>query len=332
MKPIIGITMGDATGIGPEIIVKALSSRALYRTCRPLVFGDSDVLMRASELAGQQEVRIHRIAAVSEARYKFQSLDVLEVDGPELSDLKMGVINAEAGRSAVRYVALAVQLALNGSIHAIATAPINKEAVNLAGCAYAGHTEMLAHLTDTLDYAMMLVSSSLRVVHVTTHLALREACSKVSKGNVLKTIALTHRSFGAMGMPSPRIGVAALNPHAGEGGLFGNEERDEIAPAVAEAQASGINAVGPLPPDTVFLKGRNGEFDVVVAMYHDQGHIPIKLLGFEEGVNVTLGLPFIRTSVDHGTAFDIAGRGIANPRSMIEAVKLAALLISKTME
>jgi 4-hydroxythreonine-4-phosphate dehydrogenase len=324
--------MGDATGIGPEIIVKALSSRELYRECRPLVLGDSDVLMRASEIAGQPEVCIRRIAAAPDARFRFRSLDVLELDGPTLTDLRMGVVNAEAGRAAARYVELAVQLALDGSIHAIATAPINKEAMNLAGYAYAGHTEMLAHLTDTHDYAMMLVSHSLRVVHVTTHLALREACTKVSKENVLKTLVLTHRSLCAMGMRHPRIAVAALNPHAGEGGLFGNEERDDIAPAVAEAQASGVNAVGPLPSDTVFLRGRNGEFDIVVAMYHDQGHIPIKLLGFEEGVNVTLGLPLTRTSVDHGTAFDIAGKGIANPRSMIEAIKLAALLTTRPSE
>ena len=326
MKPIIGITMGDATGIGPEIIVKALSSPALYKACRPLVLGDSDVLIRASALAGQPEVRIHSIAAVSDARFKFKSLDVLTLDSPTLTDLKMGVINPEAGRIAVQYVELAVQLALNRSIHAIVTAPINKEAVNLAGYAYAGHTEMLAHLTNTRDYAMMLVFRSLRVIHVTTHLALSEACTKVTKENVLRTLILTHRSLREMGMHRPRIAVAALNPHAGENGLFGNEERDEIAPAVAEAQVSGVNVVGPLPSDIVFLRGRNGEFDAVVAMYHDQGHIPIKLLGFEEGVNVTLGLPFIRTSVDHGTAFDIAGKGIANPRSIVEAIKLAAFL------
>lgn len=332
MKPIVGITMGDATGIGPEIIVKALSSKELYRVCRPLVLGDSDVLVRASELPGQPEVHVRPITSAPDARYEYRSLDVLEVDGPPIPDLPMGVVDAEAGRAAVRYVELAVQLALNGTIHAIATAPINKEAMNLAGYAYAGHTEMLAHLTDTRDYAMMLISSTLRVVHVTTHLPLRDACSKVSKETVLKTLVLTHRSLRAMGMHRPRIGVAALNPHAGEGGLFGNEERDEIVPAVTEARAHRINAVGPLPPDTVFLRGRNGEFDAVVAMYHDQGHIPIKLLGFEEGVNVTLGLPLVRTSVDHGTAFDIAGRGIANPRSMIEAVKLAALLASKATD
>ena len=213
---------------------------------------------------------------------------------------------------------------MSGDIDAIATAPLNKEAINLAGFNYNGHTELLAEATGTEDYAMMLVAGRLRVVHVTTHVALGKVSELIRKKRVMTTIKLTDQSLRSLGIKNPNIAVAGLNPHAGEGGLFGSEEKQEIRPAVEECRSLGISVDGPFPSDTIFLRGSRGDFDAVVAMYHDQGHIPVKTLGFEEGVNVTIGLPIIRTSVDHGTAFDIAWKGKANPRSMIEAIRLAS--------
>jgi len=334
MKPIIGITMGDASGIGPEIIAKALSLKEVYDVCHPLVIGDANVMTKALEIARVQ-LKINSIKDLREAKFECGVIDVLDLGNIKIEKLKMGQVNAMAGKAAVEYVEKAVELAVNGKIHAIATAPINKEAMNQAGFGYAGHTELLAHLTGTKDYAMMLIAGPLRVTHVTTHMALREACNLIKKERVLKVIRLTHQALQSLGIKEPRIAVAGLNPHRGEGGLFGTEEIDEIVPAVELARKMGIIADGPISADTVFVRARGGAFDAVVAMYHDQGHIPVKLAGLEwdernkkwtavGGVNITIGLPIIRTSVDHGTAFGKAGKGTANPQSMVEAIKAAA--------
>jgi 4-hydroxythreonine-4-phosphate dehydrogenase len=321
-RPIIGITMGDAAGIGPEVIVKALIVKEIYNICRPLVIGDAKAIARAVKVT-QASVKLRVVEDVNEAMFEFGVLDVLDLKNLDLPSIEVGTVNRDSGRAAVEFVEKAVKLALNQEIHAIATAPLNKEAINLAGYQYQGHTEILAHLTKTRNYAMMLVAGSLRVIHVTTHVSLREACDLIDKKRVLNTIVLAHETLTVMGIKNPRIAVSGLNPHAGESGLFGGEEQNHIAPAVQEAIVRGINVQGPLPPDTVFLKAAENAFDVVIAMYHDQGHIPVKLLGFDRGVNITLGLPIIRTSVDHGTAFDIAGTGVANPTSMMEAIKMA---------
>jgi len=322
-RPVVGVTMGDAAGIGPEIIVKCLMDPDIYEICRPLVIGDADVLEGAAAMLGNR-IKVKSLVEPEEASFIVGSIDVLDLGNLALGDFKPGEISVASGRASFQYIKRSVELALAGRIDAITTAPINKEAVNRAGFRYPGHTEILADLTVCSDYAMMLVSDTLRVTHVSTHISLRGACAGVKKGNVLKIIALSEKAARSLGFTSPRIAVAGLNPHAGEGGLFGEEEIREISPAIEEARMSGIMASGPYPPDTVFLRASRGEFDVVVAMYHDQGHIAVKMLGLEEGVNVTIGLPIVRTSVDHGTAYDIAWKGVADHRSMRRAIQLAA--------
>jgi 4-hydroxythreonine-4-phosphate dehydrogenase len=341
IKPIVGITMGDAAGIGPEIIAKALFLKDIYDICRPIVIGDARVMKEGIRIAHVQ-LMINSVRSISEAVFKYGTVDVLNLNNIEIDKLKMGQAQAMAGKAAVEYIEKAVEMALSGEIHAIATAPISKEAINMAGYTYAGHTEILAHLTKTKDYAMMLITGPLRVIHVTTHVPLRNVAKFIKRKKVLTTIKIAYEALKDLGFKEPRIAVCGLNPHAGEGGLFGREELDEILPAIESAKRLGINVMGPLPADTVFVRAKGGEFDVVVAMYHDQGHIPIKLIGFEfdenarqwksvGGVNVTVGLPIIRTSVDHGTAYGKAGRreGTANPQSMIESIKLAAKMASE---
>lgn len=324
VRPIIGITMGDAAGIGPEIIDKALSKEETYKVARPVVIGDAAVLEDASKVAKAQ-VEIRPVDEPSSAKFEHGTVNVVDLKNIVLRELKMGKVQAMAGKASVEYVKKAVEMALKGEIDAIVTAPLNKEAMNLAGYDYAGHTEILADLTNTEDYAMMLVAGKLRVVHVTTHVSMRQACSLIKKDRVLITIKLTNEAVKGLGLPNPKIAVAGLNPHAGEAGMFGDEETKEISPAIEDAKRMGINVVGPMPPDTVFLRASKGEYDAVVAMYHDQGHIPVKMLGFESGVNVTIGLPIIRTSVDHGTAYRRAGLrlGTGDPTSLEEAIKLA---------
>lgn len=334
MKPIIGITMGDAAGVGPEIISKALSLKEMYEVCKPVVVGDSRVMEQAIKIANV-DLKVNSIRDLREAVFKHGTIDVIDLKNIELNKLVMGRVGVMTGRASVEYVKKAVALALNGLIKAIVTAPISKEAINKAGYHYSGHTELLADLTKTKDYTMMLIAGSLRVTHVTTHMSLREACDKIKRERICKVIKLTDKALREMKIRNPRIAVAGLNPHCGESGLFGREEIEEIKPAVEIARKEGINVIGPLPADTVFVRAKGGAYDAVVAMYHDQGHIPVKMLGLEwdekrrewvrvSGVNVTIGLPIIRTSVDHGTAFGKAGKGIANPQSMIEAIKLAA--------
>ncbi len=324
-KPIVGIAMGDAAGIGPEIIAKALTVKKTYDLCRPLIVGDRGIMERAASIV-KAPVTVRGVGSVGEAHFVYGTLDVLDLANVP-PDLPFSKVDARAGRAAYEYIEKAVRLAMDGEIDAVATAPLNKEALKAGGCPLPGHTEILADLSGTRDFSMMLVSKSLKVIHVSTHVSVRRACDLVKRDRVLRVIALADETLRKFGIGSPRIAVAGLNPHAGEGGLFGTEEIEEIVPAVEQAKARGIDATGPVPPDTVFFRAASKrEFDVVVVMYHDQGHIPLKLAGFEEGVNVTVGLPFVRTSVDHGTAFDIAGKGTADSRSMTAAIRAAAAM------
>jgi 4-hydroxythreonine-4-phosphate dehydrogenase len=340
MKAIIGITMGDIAGIGPEIIAKALTLKELYEMCQPLVIGDASVMERALTIA-DVKLDINRVLHVSEAVFKWGTIDVLDLKNVGES-IDHGHVHPASGRASAEYIEKAVILALNGEIDAITTAPISKEAINMAGYHYSGHTEFLAHLTNTANYTMLLTSSSLRVVHVTTHVSLREACDMVKYDRVLRTIILANDIMRKLGFEKPRIAVASLNPHCGEGGLFGKEEIEEIAPSIRAAKELGLNVSGPLPPDTVFIRARGGAFDIVVAMYHDQGHIPVKFTGFEwnegkngwsavGGVNTTVGLPIVRTSVDHGVAYGKAGTGTANAQSMVEAIVMASKLVGQRL-
>ncbi|MDH7486742.1 MAG: 4-hydroxythreonine-4-phosphate dehydrogenase PdxA [Anaerolineae bacterium] len=324
-RPIVAITMGDPAGVGPEIVIKALCHDIVHECCRPLVVGDSGVLKRALKLLGvAMDLRL--LSDVTQARFTPPEVELLDLHNVDWSRVQPGTVGAEAGRAATEYVIKATELALAGQVQAIATAPLNKEAMRLGGYDFIGHTEILAELTGTPRCTTMLASGPLRVVHVTRHLPLREVAAHITTEQVLETIEITAEGLRAWGMERPRLGVAALNPHGGDGGLIGDEEITAIAPAVQAAQERGIDARGPFPADSIFVRALHDEFDVVVAMYHDQGHIPIKVHGFEESVAVTLGLPIVRTSVDHGTAFDIAWQGVADPRSMVEAIKLAARL------
>jgi 4-hydroxythreonine-4-phosphate dehydrogenase len=322
--PLIAVTMGDPAGIGPEIIAKTFTQEGFREATRVLVVGDPAILERAAKLL-KLSLSFNEISAPEEAAFEPGTVDVLAV-GEVPEDLPFGKLDARAGDAAFRYLERATELASAGRVWAIATAPLNKEAMHLAGHKYPGHTEILAELTATKDYAMMLVTDELKVIHVSTHVSLREAIERVRPERELTVIRLAHHSLRKLGVESPKVAVAGLNPHAGESGLFGTEDLERIAPAVKEARDEGIDATGPWPPDTVFMRARRGAFDIVVVQYHDQGHIPIKLMGFDTGVNVTVGLPFFRTSVDHGTAFDIAGSGKADHASMQAAIDLARKL------
>ena len=317
----VAVTMGDPAGIGPEVIARTFTEKGFQNENRAFVVGDARIMQRAVELMGLS-LGVNKIERLEEALFEPGSVDVLQV-GDLPGDLPFGELDARAGAAAFEYVRRATGLALEGSVGAVATAPLNKEAMHMGGYEYPGHTEILAELTGTKDFAMMLRTEALRVIHVSTHVSLREAIDRVSKERVLTVIHLAREALAKVGVDEPKIAVAGLNPHAGENGLFGDEDAECIAPAIVEAREEGIDASGPYPPDTVFAKARTGEFDIVVVQYHDQGHIPIKLMGFEGGVNVTVGLPFFRTSVDHGTAFDIAGTGRADHSSMRTAIELA---------
>ncbi|WP_218009696.1 4-hydroxythreonine-4-phosphate dehydrogenase PdxA [Actinomadura kijaniata] len=319
MKP-IAITMGDPCGIGPEIVVRACADPRL--TLPVVVIGDVGVLRRADRVTGAG-LEFRPVASAGRAAYTPGTVDVLpESDLP--ADLPWGVLDARAGAASFRYVRRGIELALAGEVRALVTAPINKEALRLGGVPYPGHTEILADLSGTGDYAMMMANEQLRVVLVTVHLSLRDAIGSLDVDRELAIIRLADRTLRRGGLASPRLAVAGLNPHAGENGLFGDEDLRIIAPAVRAARAEGIDASGPWPADTVFMRARAGEFDAVVAQYHDQGLIPVKYLGLEDGVNITIGLPFVRTSVDHGTAFDIAGTGAADHAALLTALRHAA--------
>ncbi|MEI8087228.1 MAG: 4-hydroxythreonine-4-phosphate dehydrogenase PdxA [Paludibacter sp.] len=336
MKPIIGISMGDPAGIGPEICLKALSIANVYERCQPLVVGDADVLRQTNESLGYQ-LQINAIESVAEAKFEHGCVDVLDLKNVVLGDLKLGEVSAMSGHAAFAAVKKVIDLALADEIDATVTAPINKESIHKAGHKYSGHTEIYAHYTNTAKFAMLLADENLRVIHATTHVSLRKACDLCTKSRVLEVIKLLNDACIQFGIPKPRIAVAGLNPHAGENGLFGDEEITDIIPAINEAIAMGFTVEGPIPPDTMFVKAVQGKYDGCVAMYHDQGHIPFKLEGFQwdnekqtmksvKGVNITLGLPIIRTSVDHGTAFEIAGRGIASHDAMLIAIDYAIIM------
>ncbi len=321
--PALGLTMGDPAGIGSEIIVKALLDPQIYSKARPIVFGDAYQLERLAKIL-KADVEIHVINDIEDAQPSAKRIEVIDLHNVP-HDIPFGQISPICGNAAYEYIEAAIKAHIAHKIQAIVTAPLNKEALHAGGHNFPGHTEILATLTGTKDYSMMLVSPKLRVIHVSTHVSLRGACDACKQDRVYRVIKLAYETMKLMGFASPRIAVAGLNPHCGEHGLFGNEDIEQIVPAVEQAKAEGINVQGPIAPDTVFHRAANrNEFDIVVVQYHDQGHIPLKVLGFSSGVNVTVGLPIIRTSVDHGTAFEIAGKGIADPESMSVAMDIGA--------
>lgn len=340
-KPIIGITMGDPAGCGPEISIKALHNPSVYEMCDPLLVGDANIFkdsIRILEGTGylkHGELSVNIIDSVDKAQFRYGTVDIYNLDLIDMSAFEYGKLSSECGDAAFKCVVKDIELVMNGEVDANVTNALNKEAMNMAGHHYSGHTEIYAEYTKTKNYAMMLAHDDLRVVHVSTHVSLREACDRVKKDRVLTCIRLANEACKSIGIESPKVGVAGLNPHAGEGGMFGREEIEEIAPAISAAKQEGICADGPLPPDTAFSKARGGWYDIIVAMYHDQGHIPLKVVGFVydksehkwgavAGVNITLGLPIIRVSVDHGTAFDNSGHGVQNELSLLNAIDYAS--------
>lgn len=326
-KPFVAITMGDPAGIGPEVTAKALMERQIYDKCRPFVVGNAAAMDAALSLIGAP-VKARVAHTLDEVQGSGDAVDVLDMENLDYGQIAYGEVSPLAGKAVVEWILEAGKLAASGQVQAIATAPINKEACDLAGHQDIGHMEIFQRQTGASQVATMLMSGTLRVVHLTTHRSVRVACDYVTRENVLAKVMLTDEHFKRWGFPAPRIGVAALNPHGSDGGLLGDEEEMQIAPAVKEARAAGVDATGPVPADTVFVQAIDGRYDAVVAMFHDQGHIPIKVHGWEKSVSVNLGLPFIRTSVDHGTAFDIAGKGIADHVSMLEAIRVAVGLAS----
>ena len=312
--PVLALTLGDPVGVGPEVTARAVCDPEVLAACRPVVVGNAAILRRAAQFC---DLTLGPAVEVIDPAPELEA---------ELLALPLGQVSAAAGRASIQYVLRGIDLCLDRTAAAIVTAPINKEAMNLAGYRYAGHTELLAERTGSREAAMMLVTGSLRVSHVTTHVAFQDVVARITGDRLAQVFELTQQTLEQLGIARPRIAVSGLNPHAGEHGLFGSQESTVIEPAIAAARARGWDFSGPWPPDTVFARANRGQFDAVVAMYHDQGHIAIKMIGFDEGVNVSLGLPIVRTSVDHGTAFDIAGKGIARPVSMIQATMLAAQL------
>lgn len=339
-KPIIGITMGDPAGIGAEITVKVLGNPAVYERCCPVVIGDACCMEQASKITGMEgKVKIHSVKSVQEALFEPGTIDVYDMGLVDISKHIYGKVSKMCGEAAFQYVAEVIRLAMNGEIDATVTNALNKEAINMAGHHYSGHTEIYADYTNTSKYTMMLAHDNLRVVHVSTHVSLRKACDMVKKDRVMEVIRIADRACRDLGIEEPKIGVAGLNPHCGENGMFGTEEIEEIQPAIDAAIEEGICIPEgrPTPPDTIFSKALGGWYDIVVAMYHDQGHIPLKVKGFVynqelkkweavAGVNITLGIPIIRVSVDHGTGFDLAGSGTANELSLTNSIDYAVRL------
>lgn len=336
-RPVIAITMGDPAGIGPEITAKALNRSELYQICRPLLIGDRSMMEMALRTTGLT-LKLHTVQTPADGLYEHGTIDLLDLGVMDGKPFACGRVSAACGGAAYCYVAQAIRLAMEHSVDATVTNPLNKEALNLAGYHYSGHTEIYADLTGTKRYCMLLMDGDMMISHVSTHVPLMEACRRVQKGRILEVVSLTAEAVKKLtGRSKPRIAVAGLNPHCGENGLFGTEEAEQIQPAITEAIASGYDIEGPVPPDTLFSKLRGGWYDAAVAMYHDQGHIPLKVIGFTynrkvkkwdsvSGVNITLGLPIIRTSVDHGTAFDQAGTGQADETSLINAIEAAVKL------
>ena len=322
-KPLIAITMGDPAGVGPEIIAKVFDTGEIFTCCRPVIVGNAGIMKKIIDHL-RLSVQVRSIGTITDADAAIGKADVLHLANVDLDKHAWGRPNAASGKAVVDYIKLATELALSRKVDAIVTAPINKELMNAAGYQFNGHTELLAHLTGSKDYGMMFVGGGLKLILVTIHHALADVPRLITKDRVLRTIRRANIAMQEFGVAKPRIGVCALNPHAGEGGLFGHEELQEILPAVLEARSEGIDVSDPLPADTLFYKARNNYYDMVVAMYHDQGLAPLKMLAFGNAVNITVGLPIIRTSVDHGTAYDIAGTGCADPASLLEAARLAS--------
>jgi 4-hydroxythreonine-4-phosphate dehydrogenase len=335
-KPIIAITMGDPASIGPEIAVKALLERNIHEICKPLLVGDvsvfEDIIKRL-----KLDAKINVIDRVTNAKFEWKTIDIFDLKNVDINKLVLGEISAMCGEASFQAIKKVIELALAKEVDATVTGPINKKSINEAGHHFAGHTEIYAHFTGTKKYAMLLVEDKMKVIHVSTHVSLRQACDLVKKERIIEVIQLLYNGMISLGEKNLKIGIAGLNPHAGDSGLFGTEDEMEILPAVEEARKMGFDVEGPVPPDTLFAKAATGAYGGVVAMYHDQGHIPFKLAGFKwnaekkqmdsvKGVNITMGLPIIRTSVDHGTAFEIAGKGIASADAMILAIESAAQL------
>ncbi len=339
-RPIIGITMGDPAGNGAELSIQALSHIEVYQNCKPIIIGDANCMKCALELLEKQnDFRINAVKNVSDAQFSFGTIDVYDMGLVDIYKRVYGKISEMCGEAAFQYVKKVIELAMSNEIDATVTNAISKEAVNLAGHHYSGHTEIYADFTKTKKYTMMLAHNDLRVVHVSTHVSLREACDRVKKDRVYEVIKIANDACKAIGIEKPKIGVAGLNPHCGENGMFGTEEIEEIQPAIDKAISEGIDIPEkkPTPPDTIFSKALGGWYDIVVAMYHDQGHIPLKVKGFVynkelkkwdavAGINVTLGIPVIRVSVDHGTGFDLAGKGVSNEISLSNSIEYAVLL------
>lgn len=342
MKPILAITMGDPAGIGPEIIVKALNKKETYEKCRPLVTGDAAVMEWAvKQMDTAQKINI--IHNVNDAKFEFGTIDVYDLECVDMSIFEPGKVAPQCGNAAFVSIIKAIELAMANEVDGTVTAPLNKEALHKGGHNFDGHTEIYAHYTGTKKYAMLLADEFLRVIHVSTHVSLREACDRVKKDRIIEVTELIHNACKQFGFENPRIGIAGLNPHASDNGLFGWEEEKEIIPAVNELKERGFNVEGPVPPDTLFAKARCGKFEGCVAMYHDQGHIPFKVVGFSwnketgkmdsaQGVNITLGLPIIRVSVDHGTAFDVAGKGVASPDAMLLSIDYATRMAKERIK
>jgi 4-hydroxythreonine-4-phosphate dehydrogenase len=335
--PLLGITMGDPAGVGPEITAKALAAPEVSARCRPVVIGDRSVMAATLSLL-RSPLTLRAVSAPAECRFERGTLECLDLANVDASTLPRAQVSAGAGRAAYGYIEKAVRLCQAKEIDGMVTAPVNKEALAAAGVQHSGHTEILAKLSGTKDFAMLLMGRELKVIHVTTHVALRRVPDLCTEDRVLRVIRLAQQTMNGLGVARPRIAVCGVNPHAGEDGLFGDEEKTQIIPAMDAARREGLDVYGPLPADTLFSRARGGEFDIVVAMYHDQGHVPVKTLGFTydetrgqwtglSGVNVTVGLPFLRVSVDHGTAFDRSWKGIANPESMIEAIDVAVRML-----
>ena len=340
--PVLAITLGDPCGAGPEITAKACADSGIYKICKPLVIGDPCVMTQALVFTGlDNTLKVNAVTDVADAKFVYGTIDVYDVNCiTDEQSLKLGTVNAVGGNAAFQYVKTAIELALSGAVDGTVTNAISKEAINMAGYHYSGHTEIYSDLTKTKKYCMMLAHNDFRVTHVSTHVSLREACDRCKKDRIIDVIELSHKACVDMGIENPKIAVAGLNPHCGENGMFGREEIEEITPAIEYAKSKGMNVIGPCPPDSVFSQAIGGWYDVVVCMYHDQGHIPTKVQGFVydrvkqawnavAGVNITLGLPIIRASVDHGTAFDHAGKGDANAISLINAIEYAAKLSKK---
>ena len=332
-RPVIAITMGDPAGVGAEIIVKALSKKEIYKKSKPIIIGSKCVIDDAIKFI-PSNLKLKVIKNIEEIKGEFGIIDFIDLDNIKLDEFNYRKISAKAGKVSLDYIYKGIDLAMESLVDAVVTGPIHKEAIKAAGSPYTGHTEIFASRTKTKNYAMMLADENLRVIHVSTHVSLRQACDLVKKKRILTVVHLADKALKDLGIKNPKIGVAGLNPHAGEGGLFGKEELEEIIPAIEQAKKEHITVDGPVPPDTIFSKVIGGQYDIAVVMYHDQGHIPMKVTGFKynkstnkwssmSGVNVTVGLPIIRTSVDHGVAFGKAGEGRANEESMIEAIKMA---------